>query len=614
MSNTRQSLPLEALASLPEVHHPAVSPDGSTVAFYYDETGRNELYVLDRETGEYDQLSAGDVPRNARFWIRWGADSERIYFHRDDAGDEQTDIFAMHLDGAADAVVEVDGQAMLLDVGVNGESLLYASDEGEQLNLYRHDLHDETTEQVTTYDRPVSSGVFSPDCDRIAYTTNESDDLENEDVYVMDADGANKRQLDVGEVGAETTVVEWFPDGHRLLLQDDSDDHDRAGIYDLAAESVTWLGSGESEERPLGVSPNGDRVLVAQLDEGASVPVVYDVESGERRGLDVPDGFLVPFSVQEQFADEQTLVFKYSTADERPQLYEYDLATDELTVRLEAEYADIDPNTFVDAEYVTYESAGATEDAPTYEIGGLLYDPRDGAEDESAEYPAIVQVHGGPHGMARRGFDYRVQYLVSHGYAVFQPNYRGSLGRGREFKNAVHGDWGGSEQADIANGARWLGNNEWIDDDRIAVFGGSYGGYSVYAQLTTYPDLWATGVAWIGITDLHKLFEEDMAHFKHSLRVQMGDPEENYDLWRDRSPIEHVDTMERPIYMIHGVNDPRCPIGQARLFRDALEDRGWVEGADFEYDELEDEGHGSTDIDQKIRVLRLLSDYLDRRL
>jgi dipeptidyl aminopeptidase/acylaminoacyl peptidase len=194
------------------------------------------------------------------------------------------------------------------------------------------------------------------------------------------------------------------------------------------------------------------------------------------------------------------------------------------------------------------------------------------------------------------------------------PNYRGSTGRGREFERAIHGDWGGDEQADIAEGGRWLLDREWIDGERVGVFGGSFGGYSVYCQLTQYPTLWTTGIAWVGITDLHELYEDDMPHFKHQLRTQMGDPEENYDLWRDRSPIEHVDATERPICMIHGVNDQRCPIEQARLFRDALQDRGWIDGEDFEYNELGDEGHGSTDIQQKIRAFEILSDYLDSEL
>lgn len=606
----------ETLAGLPTVHHPAVGPDGRFVAFYYDETGRNELYLYDRESESYEQISAGNVPKDATFWLRWDQSGEQIYFHRDEDGDEQTDIYSLSLDGDVAPVIEVDGQSILTDVSQDGSSLLFLSDEGEQLNLYRYDHGSDAYQQLTSYDQPVGQGCFSPDGDRIAYSTNETDDLENEDVYLMAADGTEQRRLDVGETGAETAVVDWFPDGDRLLLEDDSEGHTRAGVYHLETESVTWLGDNRGEETPMGVSPSGEHVLVARLREAASLPVVYDVSTGDAHVLDIPEGVMMPFGPAERFVDDSTLVFKYSTANERPQLYEYDLDRQESSILVSAQYDDIDPDHFVDAAFVTYRSEGATADAPTYEIGGLLYDPRDGParDDDATDVPAVVRVHGGPHGMVFRRFNYRTQYLVSEGYAVFEPNFRGSLGRGRAFKNEVHGDWGGSEQADIANGGRWLMDRDWIDQDRVGVFGGSFGGYSVYCQLTQYPTLWTTGVAWIGITDLHKLFEEDMAHFKHSLRVQMGDPETNHDLWRDRSPIEHVDAMERPIYMIHGVNDPRCPISQARLFRDALEDRGWVEGEDFEYDELEDEGHGSTDIEQKTRVLTLLTSYLRERL
>jgi dipeptidyl aminopeptidase/acylaminoacyl peptidase len=199
---------------------------------------------------------------------------------------------------------------------------------------------------------------------------------------------------------------------------------------------------------------------------------------------------------------------------------------------------------------------------------------------------------------------------------VLLPNYRGSVGRGREFQQAILGDWGGREQEDIAAGGRWLGDREFVDEDRLAVFGGSYGGYSAYCQLTMHPEIWQTGVAWIGITDLQLLYEESMPHFKATLEQQLGDPEENADLWRERSPITHVENMEAPVFVVHGVNDPRCPISQARTFRDALLDEGWEMGpdGDFEYEELEEEGHGSSDAEQKVRAFGLIGEYLNRRL
>ncbi|MFB6176649.1 MAG: alpha/beta hydrolase family protein, partial [Halobaculum sp.] len=288
----------------------------------------------------------------------------------------------------------------------------------------------------------------------------------------------------------------------------------------------------------------------------------------------------------------------------REELPAYDLATDSTETVIEADYGEFDPDSFADAEHVTYESHDGLE------IEGVLYDSGERPS------PALVNVHGGPHPETRRSFSPFVQYLVSRGYSVFAPNYRGSTGRGREFKNLIHHDWGGDEQGDIAAAGRWLTDRDWIDADRVGVFGGSYGGYSTYCQLTMYPDLWTTGIAIVGMTDLQLLYEESMPHFETALEQQLGDPDEAADLYRERSPITHVDSMTAPICIVHGVNDPRCPISQARVFRDALEDRGWTEGedGDFEYHELGEEGHGSTDTEQRLRQYRILVDYLERRL
>ncbi|WP_247731207.1 S9 family peptidase [Halovivax limisalsi] len=618
------------LARLPEFYHPAVSPDGSQVAFYYDAHGRNDLYLLETETGRYERVTDGEAPRSARWHVRWGRDGETVYFHHDDAGDEQNDILAWTRAGV-ETVVDVDGQASFSDTTRDGASILYASDAGEQLNLYRYDTDSGERARLTAYDRPTRGGRFGPDDERITYVTNESDALENRDVYVMDADGSEKRRLGIGEEGSEASVTAWFPDGDRLLVSDNADDLRRAGIYDLTTDEIEWLGAHEAEETPAAISPNGRFVLVSRKRRGATMPVCYDRRTGESRELDVADGVArIPGGRDAAFVDETTVVFSHSRPDARKELYAYDLDTDEYDVLLEAAYegvpagsegsraspdgrSDTDrvsPDSFVDAEYVTYESEDGLE------IGGLLYDPRAGpaVADDAADVPAVVVVHGGPHARSSKAFSLTAQVLATRGYAVFMPNYRGSTGRGRAFKQAIHGDWGGKEQADIAAAGRWLGAREWIDADRIAVYGGSYGGYSVYTQLTRYPTLWTTGIASVGITDLHALYEESMPHFQHSLREQLGDPDENEALWRERSPIEHVERMERPIYIVHGVNDPRCPISQARLFRNALEDRGWVEGEDFEYTELGEEGHGSTDMAQKVEKFRLLEDYLDRRL
>jgi len=598
----------EALASLPAFYHPIVSPDGTEVAFYYDGTGRNELHVMDLSTGEHERLTDGEVPRSARWHLVWGGTGERVYFHRDEDGDEQNDVCAVTRDGDVETVVAVDGQAVVADTTSDGRYVLFASDAGEQMNLYRQDRETGERDQLTTFDQPVWGASFGPDDERVAFTANESDQLENQDPYVMDADGSNVRRLDVGDEGAETRAAAWFPDGERLLVGDNSTDLDRVGVYDLEGDAVTWSSDGTVVESPAAVSPDGRRVVVTRKREAATMPAVHDLETGEHRELDVAEG-VTSFPLEDAvFADETTVVFGHTTSDRRPELYRYDLATDESGVVLAADYEDVDPDVFVGADHVTYESEDGTE------IGALLYDARETPDGPDEDSPAVVMVHGGPHARSSKAFDLYAQFLVTRGYTVLQPNYRGSTGRGREFKHAILGDWGGMEQIDVAEGAAWLADRDWVDADRLAVFGGSYGGYSAYCQLTMHPEHWATGVAWIGITDLLAMYDESMPHFQHALEQQLGDPEENEALWRERSPITHVENMEAPVFVIHGVNDPRCPISQARRFRDALEDRGWEAPADFEYEELGAEGHGSTDSDHKLRAFELLGGYLDRRL
>jgi dipeptidyl aminopeptidase/acylaminoacyl peptidase len=611
-SPSKQRFTPEELARLPDFYHAKVAPDGERLTFYHDETGRNELYVQDVATGDREQVSDGEVPRAARWPIQWDADGEGVLFHLDDGGDEQNDIWRLSLDGDADAVVETDGQTILQDVNSDGRFLLYASDEGEQMNLYRVDRETGEATQLTDYDLPVGGASFSPDDSRIFYATNEDhENLENRDAYVMQADGSDQRKLDLGSTGSQTGPADWHPDGETLLVSDDTEDFTHVGLYDLTTDEVRWLSDGSAEESPQAFGPDGESVYVVRDDDAAKKLVRYDVASGDEETLGLPEGLAALTGGGERFLADGRAVVSQNTPTTRSTLLAYDLDSNETATLIEPEYGDIDPEAFVDAEYVTYESSDGLE------IGALLYDARDrpdGSDDEVT--PGVVMVHGGPHSQSIQSFNLYAQFMVSQGYTVLQPNYRGSTGRGRQFQQAILGDWGGGEQEDVAAGGRWLGDREFVDADRLAVFGGSYGGYSAYCQLTMHPEVWKTGVAWIGITDLHRLYEESMPHFKAILEQQLGDPEENAALWTQRSPITHVEQMAAPVLVVHGVNDPRCPISQARLFRDALLERGWTEGADgdFEYEELTDEGHGSSDTEQKVRAFTLMDDYLDRRL
>jgi dipeptidyl aminopeptidase/acylaminoacyl peptidase len=625
---------LEALASLPTLAHPTVSPDGSEVAFYYDDTGRNELHVLDLETGEREQWSDGEVPRNARWFVEWSADGDAVYFHLDENGDEQNDVHRITRDGDVEPVVEMDGQAMLHDVGEDGETLLVGSSRDGQMNVYRHDLEAGETTKVTDYDRAVWSSHLSPDGERIAYSTNETDDFDNKDVYVAnvaqgatgsrpgaddDVDGSNARNLEVGDVGAESMPVDWGPDGDRLLVTDNTPDLSRIGVYDLETDDVTWYGSDEYEEGGQFFTEDGDRIVGLRQRDAVSMPVVYDVETGESEEFDLPDGVAGFGMAGDASIAANRVAVTHNTPTTRTELLAYDLDTGETETLVEPEYGPFSPAEFADAEYLTVESDGVPETPAeavdhdpyeTFDIGALLYD--------SGERPSplVVNPHGGPRHRDTKSFDLYTQVLASMGFSVLKVNYRGSTGRGREFVEELIDDWGGAEQGDVATAAEHvLDARNWLDSDRVVVFGGSYGGYSAYWQAVQYPDLYDASVAWIGLTDLDDMYENTMPHFRTELMEKyLGTPDENPELYRERSPVEYVENVDAPMFLVHGVNDRRVPVSQARIFRDALDDAGYADGDDYEYEELGEEGHASSDQDQKLRMFRLLEDFLDRRI
>lgn len=607
MAQTTDDDILEELASLPSFHHPTVSPDGSEIAVYYDTTGRNQLHVIDIESGEMTQWTDGEVPRDARWFVDW-LDDDTVIFHLDDDGNEQNDLYTISRDGTVEELVTSDGQAALQDVEEGGQTILYGSNEDGQMNVFIYDRETDESTKLTAYERAAGGATISPDGERFAFATNEADDFDNRDVYIADIDGDNSRNLEIGETGAEASPNDWHPHGDRLLVTDNTEDMGRIGVYDLDDDDVRWYGSLEYEESGVAFMPDGERFIGIRIRDAKIIPIVYDLESGDSRELDVPPGTASFGGMMggNPVIDEHRVVITHTRSDRRPELLVYDLDEDEYEVILEAEYGDLDPDMFVPAEYFRFESHDGLD------IGALLYD--------SGERPSplIVNPHGGPRSADFMAFDLRTQFLLERGYSVLQVNYRGSVGRGREFVEMLIDDWGGDEQADIAAGVEYVSDSyDWIDTDRIAVFGGSYGGYSAFMQMLQYPELYDAGIAWIGVTDLVDMYENTMPHFRTELMEKyLGTPDENPELYEERSPTTHVDNLSAPLLIVHGVNDRRVPISQARLFKEALEEAGFEEGetADYEYVELGEEGHASSDIDQKIRMFRIMDDFIQRRL
>jgi len=233
--------------------------------------------------------------------------------------------------------------------------------------------------------------------------------------------------------------------------------------------------------------------------------------------------------------------------------------------------------------------------------------------EQSAPYPAVVKVHGGPWQRDRWRYDPEVQFLASRGYAVLQLNYRGSTGYGRRFWKASFKEWGRRMQDDLTDGVQWLVRQGIADARRIGIHGSSYGGYAALMGLALTPELYACGVAVSAPTDLCRLLEKIPARwkpFEPSLHEMIGDPVRDREALDAVSPANRMEAIRAPILMVHGKMDPRVRYEESVSLANGLK----ANGIAVEWLLFEDEGHWITREENRIRFHRALEHFLATHL
>jgi dipeptidyl aminopeptidase/acylaminoacyl peptidase len=262
--------------------------------------------------------------------------------------------------------------------------------------------------------------------------------------------------------------------------------------------------------------------------------------------------------------------------------------------------AGLDPEGFVEPSIVRFRSFDGLE------VPAFLYQPRRG----SRPFPTIVSVHGGPESQERPSFAAVYQYFVARGYAVLAPNVRGSTGYGRRYTHLDDVRLRMDSVADLRSAWQWLVDSGVAHPRRIAIMGGSYGGFMVLAALTQQPELWAAGVDIVGIANF-VTFLENTGPYRRALReVEYGSLERDADFLRSISPIHAVDRINAPLMVVHGANDPRVPVGEAEQIVASLRARA----APVEYLRFEDEGHGVVRLENRLVAYPAIAAFLDRTL
>jgi dipeptidyl aminopeptidase/acylaminoacyl peptidase len=227
--------------------------------------------------------------------------------------------------------------------------------------------------------------------------------------------------------------------------------------------------------------------------------------------------------------------------------------------------------------------------------------------------PVVVNVHGGPWARDVWGFNPEVQFLANRGYAVLQVNFRGSTGYGRRFWEASFREWGRKMQDDVTDGVQWLIGQGIADPARIAIYGGSYGGYATLAGLAFTPDLYAAGIDYVGVSNLMTFMKSIPPYWKPFLAMlqeMVGDMDKDEAMLREASPVFSADKIKAPLLIAQGAKDPRVVKSESDQMVDAMRKRG----VEVEYLVKDDEGHGFRNEENRFEFYEAMERFLARHL
>lgn len=485
--------------------------------------------------------------------------------------------------------------------------------------------------------RLLSWNAASPDGRRVAFSSN-ARTATDMDIVIADLDTGSERQLLTG--AAWHVAGGWSPDGTRLLVMRvlDNTTQELLIVDPLTGEAREITPHEENVQHiPAGWLSDGSALEITDLGSDHLWLAALDPASGRRDVVDHPkwdvelaassiDGGVQIWSVNEDgysrlrwrqgsgpirerdlhgvcedlvlSADGTRAAFARISATEPWQVWTLDTATGDARVALTTTFG-VPAEELVEPELIRIPTADG--DIPCF-----VYRPR-GAR---GPVPAVLYPHGGPEGQSRPAFSAHLTHLaalVHNGMALVVPNIHGSTGYGRAWQAAIHKDWGGIDLRDLRAVSDWMTKQADFDQKRLAVYGGSYGGFATLMCVTRIPDLWRCAVDVFGVANLITMLENAQPNWRRFLARWIGDVERDRERLIERSPITHIENVRCPMLILQGENDPRVPKEES----DQVVERLRALGRRVEYVVYPGEGHGFTQranaVDAYSRIVKFLT-------
>jgi dipeptidyl aminopeptidase/acylaminoacyl peptidase len=603
-----QKYSIEQLMVTRTIDNTTWSPDAKKIAFVSNISGRSNIWLVSTEGGWPVQLTISD---QQQAYPAWSPDGKWIAFISDYDGNEVFDLFIVSpLNGK---VINLTESPMITEEShawsPDGKFLAFqARDEKASASeIQIMDLENRKVRKLTSgtpEDFINLNPIWSRDGKWIAFTQYHVSGRDS-NIFIIELATGKSTKLTPHSGEFKYEAKSWSPDVSTLLITSNANNgYENVALLDIASSKIEWLTESKWETDAGNFSIDGKTLTWVSNIDGQKDIFLYDLAAKRAQIMELPKGVNTLGGAESAFSPDGSKLLFYHNGPKSPKdVWVYSINESTYHRLTQSLVSGVRNEDLVEPFLIHYPSTDGK-----WNISAFVYVPYN--LQRNSQNPAVVWVHGGPASQSSNWFNPIIQYIVNQGYIVIIPNYRGSTGYSKEFKDANRFDLGGGDLQDVIAATECIKRTGYVDPSKLIIMGGSYGGYMTAMGLTKSPELWAAGVAIIPFFNWFTEFKNEGPQLRKYTVATMGDPVKNRTLWKDRSPIFFVNRIKAPMLILAGGKDPRCPKSESLQMANSLKSRRKI----VELKIYENEGHGFSRIENEIDAMKRITDFLFKHI
>lgn len=576
-----------------------ISTDEEKIIFSSNQSGIFNVYEANIQTGKINQLTASD---KESFFVRaYVPDSNDFIYSADSEGNEINHLFLRKGDDTViDLTPNENEKSIFYKWSIDNQFLYYLSNkrDARYFDLYKMKIGQWVPKMVYKNNDNFSLSDISND-ERYLLLSKSITTSENK-FYLFDV--IENKKIEISSLPGSYSSAGFSNDNNTFFyITDINNEFSYLNKYDILSMESSIIYETEWDVMYSYLSKNEKYRIIGVNEDGKNSVKVIELDTNSTikfPSFDNEDISSVSFS-----ESEKKIRLTVGSSKMPNDLFVYDIEAETLKKITNSLNPKIDSKSLVSAQVIRYKSFDGLE------IPAIYYKPLSASKKNKV--PALVWVHGGPGGQSRMGFNPLIQYLTNNGYAILAVNNRGSSGYGKSFYKMDDKNHGEKDLQDCIWGKKWLQKQEYIDENKIGIIGGSYGGYMTMAAMTFTPDEFMVGVNIFGVTNWIRTLKSIPTYWEASRKAlydELGDPFSSDSIRLKKiSPLFHADKVINPVMVLQGANDPRV----LQIESDEIVEELNMNDIPVEYVVFDDEGHGFRKKENQIEGYRKIKSFLD---